>query len=37
MDLVYIWYDDGYMSKILFSNTPAHDFKVKARDLAVLC
>ena len=31
MDLVYIWYDDRYWSKILFSTipTPMHDLKVK--------
>ena len=35
MDLVYIWYDDRYMSKILFITipTPMHDFKVKVTDL----
>ena len=34
MDLVYIWYDDRYRSKVLFSNTPnyAHGLKVKATD-----
>ena len=31
MDLVYIWYDDRYWSKILFSTipTPMHDLKVQ--------
>ena len=34
MDLVYIWYDDRYWSKILFSTipTPMHDLKVKVMD-----
>ena len=35
MDFVYIWYDDRYLSKILFSTipTPMHDLKVKVTDL----
>ena len=35
MDLVYIWYDDRYWSKILFSTipTPMHDLKVKVTHL----
>ena len=35
MDLVYIWSDDRYWSKILFStiSTPMHDLKVKVTDL----
>ena len=39
MDLVYIWYDDRYWSKILFSTipTPMHDLKVKVMDLELLC
>ena len=39
MDLVYIWYDDRYWSKILFSTipTPMHDLKVKVTDLELLC
>ena len=34
MDLVHIWYDDRYRSKVSFSNTPAdaHDLKVKITD-----
>ena len=34
MDLVYIWYDDRYWSKILFSTIPIpmHDLKVKVTD-----
>ena len=38
-DLVYIWYDDRYWSKILFSTipTPMHDLKVKVTDLKLLC
>ena len=37
MDLVYIWYDDRYWSKILFSTipNPIHDFKVKVTDLGL--
>ena len=30
IDLVHIWYDDKYSSKVLFSNTPAHYLKVKS-------
>ena len=39
MDLVYIWYDDRYWSKILFSTnpTPMHDLKLKVTDLELLC
>ena len=43
MDLVYIWYDDRYWSKILFSTIPIpipipmHDLKVKVTDLELLC
>ena len=39
MDLVYIWYDDRYWSKILFSTipTPIHALKVKVTDLELLC
>ena len=39
MDLVYIWYDDRYWSKILFStiHTPMHDLKVKVTDFELLC
>ena len=38
MDLVYIWYDDRYWSKILFSTipTPMHDFKVKVADITFM-
>ena len=34
MDLVYIWYEDKYRSKDLFSNVPNHsyDLKVKVMD-----
>ena len=37
MDLVYVWYDDRYWSKILHSAiaTPIHDFKVKDLDIKV--
>ena len=32
IDLVhFIWYDDRYSSKVLFSNTPVHYLKVKVR------
>ena len=31
IDLVHIWYDDRYSSKVLFSNTPAHYLKVRSR------
>ena len=39
MDLVYIWYDDRYCSKIVFSTipTPMHNLKVKVTDLELLC
>ena len=35
VDLVYIWYDDRYWSKVLFTTIPipAHDLKVKVTDL----
>ena len=38
MDLVHIWYDDRYRSKVSFSNTPthAHDLKVKFTDSEIL-
>ena len=34
MDLVHVWYDDRYWSKILHSTipTPIHDLKVKVTD-----
>ena len=37
MDLLYIWYDNRYWSKILFSTTPtpANDLKVKVTDLDI--
>ena len=39
MDLVHVWYDDRYWSKILFSTipTPIHDLKVKVTDLELSC
>ena len=39
MDLVYVCYDDIYLSKILLSTIPApmHDIKVKVTDLELLC
>ena len=39
MELVYIWYDDRYWSKILFCTIviPMHDLKVKVTDLELLC
>ena len=39
MDLVYVWYDDRYWSRILDSTIPnhIHDLKVKVTDLEVLC
>ena len=39
MDLVYIWYDDRYRSKVLFSNTynQAYELQVKVMDLELLC
>ena len=38
MDLVHVWYDDGYWSKILHSTipTPIRDLKVKVTDLELL-
>ena len=38
MDLVHVWSDDRYWSKILHSAipTPIHDFKVKVTDLDLL-
>ena len=37
MDLLYIWHDYRYWSKILFGTipTPAYDLKVKVRDLEI--
>ena len=37
MDLLYIWHDYRYWSKILFSttSTPAYDLKVKVMDLEI--
>ena len=37
MDLVYIWYDHRYGSKVLFNfiPTPAHDLKVRATELEI--
>ena len=34
IDLVYIQYDDGYRSRVLFSYTPTYDYgwKVKVTD-----
>ena len=39
MDLVHVWCDDRYCSKVLDSAipTPIHDFKVKVMDLELLC
>ena len=39
MDLVDIWYDDTYWSKIFFSTipTPMHDLKVKDTYFELLC
>ena len=39
MDLVYIWYDYRYWSKILFSTipSPAYDVEVKVTDFEILC
>ena len=39
MDLVHVWYDYTYCSKILFSTipTPIHDLKVKVTDLELSC
>ena len=38
MDLVHVWCDDRYWSKILHSSipTPIHDFKVKVTDLELM-
>ena len=38
MDVVHIWYDDRYRSKVSFNKTPAHahDLKVKVRDFEIL-
>ena len=38
IDLNYIWYDDRYWSKTLFSAipTPGHDLQVKVTDLEIL-
>ena len=38
MDLVHVWYDDRYWSKILRSTIPIpiHDLQVKATDLEFL-
>ena len=37
MDLLYIWHDYRYWSKILFSSipTPAYDLEVKVMDLEI--
>ena len=39
MDLVHVWYDDRYWSRILYSTipTPIHDLKVKVTDLELSC
>ena len=39
MDLVHVWYDDRYWSKILHStiHTPIHDLEVKVTDLKLSC
>ena len=39
MDLVDVWYDDRYWSKILHGTipTPIHDLKVKVTDLEHSC
>ena len=39
MDLVHVWCDDRYWTKILHSAipTPIHDFKVKVMDLELSC
>ena len=39
MDLVYVWYDDRYWSKILHRiiPTPIYDLKVKVTDLELSC
>ena len=38
MDLIHIWYDDRYRSKVSFSSTPAHahDPKIKVTDFEIL-
>ena len=37
MDLLYIWYDNRYLSKILFGTTPTsvYDLKVKVTGLEI--
>ena len=37
MDLLYIWFDNRYWSKIWFGTTPARDYdlKVKVMDLEI--
>ena len=39
MDLVHVWYDDRYWSKILYSTIPTtkHDLKVKVTYLELSC
>ena len=39
MDVVHVWYDDRYWSKILQGTifTPIYDLKVKVIDLEFLC
>ena len=39
MNLVHVWHDDRYYSKILCGTiyTSVHDFKVKVTDLDFLC
>ena len=39
MDLVHVWYDDRYWSKILRGTipNPVHDLKIKVTDLEFLC
>ena len=38
MDLVHVWYDNGYLANILHStiSTPIHDLKVKVMDFELL-
>ena len=38
MDMVYVWYDDRYWSKILLNPipTPMHDLNFKVTDLELL-
>ena len=36
INLVPIWYDDRYSSKVLFSNTPAQYLKVKVMNLEIV-